>query len=71
MGFDRYFSGNIIEQIKEMGYEGPIPEDTGEQYILKNRLEEIKKQKYRVKDMNKSSEYDLDEKELIQLLLEI
>jgi len=44
MGFDRYFSGDIIEQIKKMGYEGPIPEDIGEQYILKNRLEEIKKQ---------------------------
>lgn len=43
MGFDRYYSGDIIEQIKKMGYEGPIPQDIGEQYVLKNRLEEIKK----------------------------
>lgn len=50
MGFDRYFSGNIIEQIKKMGYEGPIPEDIAEQYILKNRLEEIKKQVFHKKN---------------------
>ena len=50
MGLDRYFSGDIIEQIKKMGYEGPIPEDIAEQYILKNRLEEIKKQVFHKKN---------------------
>lgn len=82
MGFDRYFSGNIIEQIKEMGYEGPIPEDTGEQYILKNRLEEIKKQVSHKKKLknnelknesktNDNTQEHIDSKEKDKLILNI
>ena len=51
----------------QMRYASSLESD----YVIIIGEEEIKQQKYRVKNMNKSSEYDLDEKELIQLLLEI
>ena len=40
-------------------------------YVVIIGEEEIKQKTYRVKDMNKSTEYDLNEKELINLILEI
>jgi histidyl-tRNA synthetase len=51
----------------QMRYASSLESD----YVIIIGEEEIKQQKYRIKDMNKSSEYDLDEKELIQFLLEI
>ena len=72
MGFDRYFSGNIIEQIKKMGYEGSIPEDIGEQYILKNRLEGIKQSEQNKEENNaiyksmKRQQENTDKKEKLE-----
>jgi len=43
---DRYFSGDIVEQIKKMGYVGPIPNDIKGQDELKKKLESIDKQVY-------------------------
>ena len=40
-------------------------------YVVIIGEEEIKQKTYRVKDMNKSTEYDLNESDLINLLLEI
>ena len=40
-------------------------------YVVIIGEEEIKQKTYRVKDMNKSTEYDLNESDLINLILKI
>ena len=55
-----------------MGYEGSIPEDIGEQYILKNRLEGIKQSEQNKEENNaiyksmKRQQENTDKKEKLE-----